>query len=328
MTGAPSHRSDADFDAAARWYARLSSDAKTPEDESAFERWLDSAPENAEAYAEIAALSERVGALAGHPDMAALRAEAQLLEEREKRPLFLRVGGAKAIGGLVAAIAAVMLLFVFVNAASVETGAWTTARGETMEITLADGTDVVLGSDSRLEIRFLRRHRDVRLHRGQAFFDVAHDARRPFVVAANERTVTALGTAFDVRSYTNETTVTLVRGAVAIAREGERNETLLSPGQQFQVAFGVSSVRDVDATAETAWRTGILEFDNVTLTEAVTEFNRSAPHSIIVSDPRLADLRVSGVFRANDPAGFTAALAPAYGITAAQQSSGDIVLGY
>jgi transmembrane sensor len=147
-------------------------------------------------------------------------------------------------------------------------------------------------------------------------------------VAVDGRTVTALGTAFDVRAYLNDTTVTLVRGSVAIAREGEGREALLRPGQQFEVSFGVASVRDVDAAAETSWRTGVLEFDAVTLAEAVTEFNRSAARSIVISDQRLANLQVSGVFRANDPLGFAAALVPAYPLTATPQSSGDVVLSY
>jgi transmembrane sensor len=72
----------------------------------------------------------------------------------------------------------------------------------------------------------------------------------------------------------------------------------------------------------------MLEFDAVTLADAVREFNRSAAHSIIIADPRLASLQVSGVFRANDPQGFAAALVPAYSLTARPQSSGDVVLSY
>jgi transmembrane sensor len=115
---------------------------------------------------------------------------------------------------------------------------------------------------------------------------------------------------------------------VAIAREGEQREAVLQPGQQFAEAFGVTSVRDVDAAAMTSWRTGVLEFDAITLAEAARAFNRSAAHSIIISDQRLASLQVSGVFRADDPQGFAAALVPAYPLTATPQRSGDVVLSY
>jgi transmembrane sensor len=312
-------------EAAALWYARMSSDVKTPADQMAFETWLSTAPEHAEAYAEVCMLAGRFDAVASRPELAALRAEVSLYEERQRRPLIARVSRAWIVSGLAAAAAAALF---YVSVAPLETGEWATARGETLQIHLSDGSDVILGSDSRLVMRFRRGERELDLDRGQAFFEVAHDASRPFVVTAGGRTVTALGTAFDVRSYLNETTVTLVSGSVAIAREGEGREAVLRRGQQFEVTLGVASIRDVDASAETAWRTGMLEFDAATLTDAVREFNRSAAHSIIISDPRLANLQVSGVFRANDPQGFAAALVPAYPLVARPQSSGDVVLSY
>lgn len=312
---------------AARWYARMASDVKTPADQEAFDAWLARSPEHAEAYAEACALAGRFDALAEHPAVAALRADAQLLEERERRPLLARVANAWTATGVAAAAAAAA--FFYFQAMPLETGEWATARGQTLEITLGDGSEITLGSDSRIEMRLDRGERHFELDRGQAFFDVAHDPDRPFTVVADGRTVTALGTAFDVRSYRDETTVTLVRGSVAIAREGEdEREALLRPGQQFQVAAGLASVRDVDAAAETSWRTGVLEFDAVTLAEAVTAFNRSAARSIVVTDPRLTSLQVSGVFRANDPQGFAAALVPAYPVVATPQRSGDVVLSY
>lgn len=313
-------------EAAAAWYARMSSDLKTPDDQDAFDRWIASAPENADAYAETCALAGRFDAVADHPALAQLRVETQLLEERARRPLLSRIGAVWPGVGLAAAAAVAAMLYF--NPAPPETGAWTTARGETRDIALSDGTKITLGSDSRLDMTFQTDRRNLDLARGQAFFDVAHDADRPFVVAVHGRTVTALGTAFDVRSYLDETTVTLVSGKVEIARPGERGEAILAPGQQFHASAGVSSVRDVDAAVATAWRTGILEFDGVTLTQAITDFNRSAPQSIMLADPRLADLRVSGVFRANDPHGFAAALVPAYPVTATRQSSGDVILTY
>jgi transmembrane sensor len=303
----------------------MSSDVKTPADRAAFDEWLNAAPNHADAYAEMCALTRRFDAVTNHPEVAALRADASLIEERERRPSIVRFGGAWAVSGLVAAAAA---LFFFINMEPLEKGDWTTSRGQTLKIHLSDGSNVVLGSDSRLEMRFYRGERDLELDRGQAFFDVAHDAKRPFVVTTGGRTVTALGTAFDVRSYLNETTVTLLHGSVAIAREGEQREAVLQPGQQFAEAFGVTSVRDVDAAAMTSWRTGVLEFDAITLAEAARAFNRSAAHSIIISDQRLASLQVSGVFRADDPQGFAAALVPAYPLTATPQRSGDVVLSY
>jgi len=120
--------------------------------------------------------------------------------------------------------------------------------------------------------------------------------------------------------------VTLVRGRVALAQEDARADAILGPGQQFRDVLGVTSVRDVDAAAEVSWRTGVLDFDNIPLSEAVARFNRSAINTIVLADPSLGELRVSGVFRADDPMGFARALAPAYPVRVEPQSSGDVVL--
>lgn len=314
-------------EAAAMWWARMSSDVKTSADQEAFDAWLAASPDHATAYAETCALAGRFDALGEQPEIAELRRETQLFEERQRRPLLARTGPVWAAASIAAVLIIATLLHSGFN--PTETQKWVTARGESRNITLSDGSKVMLGSDSRLAIQFRRRQRDLTLERGQAFFNVARNADRPFVVAAAGRTITALGTAFDVRSYPNETTVTLLEGRVAIARasEGEQ-EFVLMPGQQLHVDSGMATVRDVDAAAETSWRTGVLEFDSVSLARAAMEFNRSAARSIIVSDPRLATLQVSGVFRADDPQGFAAALEPAYPLIATLQRSGDIVLTY
>jgi transmembrane sensor len=321
----PPPRSDDVEEAAALWYARMTSDLKTPADEAALDAWLAEDAAHAEAYAEFCALDGRFMAIEGHPDLAAFRVEAQLLEERGRRSFLARFGGGLAVASLAAAAAAA---FLYLGTQDIDRAAWVTARGETREITLSDGSEITLGSDTRLEMAFSDEQRVLRIERGQAFFEVAHDEERPFIAIAGDRTVTALGTAFDLRSFRDDLTVTLVHGRVAIAREGERPDALLDPGQQFRYAFGAITVRDVDALAETSWRTGILDLDNVALSDAVARFNRSARTSIVIGDTRLNELRVSGVFRANDPASFAAALAPAYPIAVRHESSGDVVLNY
>lgn len=319
----PPPRSDDVEEAAALWYARMSSELRTPADEAAFDAWLQKSPDHGGAYAEFCSLSGRFDALADSSELATLRVEAQLTEENRRKPFLVRFGAGFAVSGIAAAAA---VAFMYFAGSDVERHDWTTARGEIREITLSDGTEAVLGSDTRLSIAFAEDRRQLQIERGQVFFDVAHDADRPFITGTNGRTVTALGTAFDVRSFPNDMTVTLVRGRVAIGREGEPPEAVLNPGQQFRSAFGVTSVHDVDAVAETSWRTGIFDFNDVSLVEAVARFNRSAPNSIVIGDPSLGELRVSGVFRADDPVGFATALAPAYPILIRQQTSGDVVL--
>lgn len=310
--------------AAALWYARMASELKTPADQAEFDAWLRENPEHGEAYAEFCALDSRFDMLEGRPELATYRVEAQLVEESARRSFLSRFG--KRLAAAMVASAAILLAFVYLDSFSMERQEWATARGEVRQIVLSDGTRAILGADTQARMAFDGRQRRFIIEHGQVFFDVAHDIRRPFIAVTPERTVTALGTAFDVRSFQNDLTVTLVRGRVAVAALGRTPDALLDPGQQFRASFGVTSVRDVDAEAEVSWQTGIFDFDNIPLSEAVARFNRSATRTIVLADPSLGEFRVSGVFSANDPAGFARALAPAYPVLVQQQTSGDIVL--
>lgn len=319
----PPPRSDNVEEAAALWYARMTSDLKTPADQAAFDAWLKGDPKRSEIYAEICALSGRFELLAGRAELASLKVDAQILEEH-RRSFLARFGGALAGAGL--ASAAAVGAFVVLGNDGAQREHWTTRAGEILEVTLNDGSMAVLGPNTRLEAAYLNNQRLLEIARGQAYFDVAHDARRPFVVSTAGRTIVALGTAFDVRSFRDDLTITLVRGRVAVARLGEAPEAVLDPGEQFRAAFGRTSVSRVNAEAELAWRTGVYDFRDVQLSEAVARFNQGADVRLIVSDAYLSSLRVSGVFRADDPAGFAAALAPAYPIQARRLQSGDILL--
>jgi transmembrane sensor len=311
-------------EAAALWYARMTSELRTPADESRFEAWLAESEVHAEVYNELCALSGGLDAIRSHPRLAAYRVEAQLIEERQRGPFSSRIAWASAACALIVVLTAV--IFLSLRPAPLVADVWATARGETRQIALSDGSKFVLGSNSRVEIRFQRERRDVQLTQGQAFFEVAPDAHRPFVVQVGERTVTALGTKFDVRSFSEETIVTLVHGRISIDGQRHAHPTILDPGQQFYADRTKTEVRKVDAILETSWRQGILEFKDVTLAEAVTEFSRNSKQTITLGDAKLSTLRVSGVFHANDASGFARALIPAYPVTATFHDSGDIVL--
>src|SRR6202035_2168216 len=99
-------------------------------------------------------------------------------------------------------------------------GHYETATGERLAFTLNDGSQVTLDTQSELKVSFSSAERSVRLTRGQAFFEVAKDAKRPFVVEVNNRRFVAVGTAFDVRVDGDQVRVTMVEGTVRV--EGER----------------------------------------------------------------------------------------------------------
>jgi transmembrane sensor len=179
----------------------------------------------------------------------------------------------------------------------------TTAIGERRTFALADHSSVTLNTDSAVAVAFRSGERRLELIHGQAFFAVAHHRQRPFVVESRGRSVIALGTRFEVRAHDETMRVVLVEGLVKVVPKPTEhpNPVILRKGQQL-VADGRSlKVMDANITSTGDWQRGVITFHNTTLAEAATELNRyAAMDKLVVRDPRIAALRVSGVFRTNE----------------------------
>jgi transmembrane sensor len=203
-----------------------------------------------------------------------------------------------------------------------------TALGEQRTITLADGSRVTLNTDSVLRTRGSNGQRLIYLDRGQAFFKVAHDRAHPFIVTAAGRTVTALGTEFDVRVDRGRFHVVLVEGRVkveapvaAARREaGAPAEAPKSQATELVAGSQLVAVSDrdwrvarADIPEETAWVTGWLKFDGQPLGDVVAELGRYSNQRIVLADPALASAPVSGRFRPENMGAFVRAL-ETYGI--------------
>lgn len=177
---------------------------------------------------------------------------------------------------------------------------YVTGKGHKSIIDLPDGTRVTLDADSALDVAFTGGRRDLRLVKGHAFFDVAHDRDHPFAVQADDRVVTALGTQFDVRLTPGVVRVVLAEGGVSVATGGAR-PVRLTPGQVFVAktgAAGTVSATNVDQAL--SWRQGVVEFRDQPLSEAVAQLNRYTRARIIIRDPKVAALRITGVFKTGD----------------------------
>lgn len=195
--------------------------------------------------------------------------------------------------------------------------AYVTAVGERTNVTLPDGSVVTLNTDTVLRTEADDDTRVLYLDKGQAFFRVAKDPQRPFVVHAAGRTVTAVGTAFDVRVDKGEFKVVLVEGKVRVAAPAptpaERGLTPMHaalPAEQVTEMVAGSelvavdprswSVTETNVTLATSWVTGRLKFDNRPLGEVAEELGRYSPRKIIIDDPAIARETVSGTFEAGD----------------------------
>ena len=308
---------------AAEWFARLGKRSITNAELADFEVWR-RIPENLDAYNRVESVWQSVDRVARDPDIVRVAQDAL-----DRKPPARRVNR-RAITwmalGVVGAGAAAAAGLTFLHPGTPE--GYSTAVGQQLPITLADGSSIRLDTDSALRVRYEKGRRVILLDRGQALFNVAHDASRPFIVEAGATSVTALGTVFDVRRGATDVRVTLVTGSVAVrdaGRTGERHWKL-TPGGQVQVHPTTAKVETVDGLTATSWSQGQLVFRDTPMSEAVAEVNRYLPHKIILAAPSVRDVRVNGVFNTGDRDAFVSAVAAVMGLTGQVQPDGSIRL--
>ncbi len=266
---------------------------------AALERWLEADPRHRQAFEDIERLWSALEAPVARA-MVEERASIQPLPPRRRR--FAR---------LAPRLAAAACLIVAVGAVLVGGGLFdslradhATAAGERKSVVLADGSRVMLNTGTAMAVDLNPDRRDIRLFRGEAWFEVSPDAGRPFTVKTPMGTVRVTGTRFDVRLGDGKTLVSLVEGRVELtptAGAAGRPPVALEPGQQASLsAKGTSAATAFDRTAAAAWRRGQLVFYDAPLTEVVAELNRYRRGHIVVADNRLRHLKISGVFSTDD----------------------------
>lgn len=186
-----------------------------------------------------------------------------------------------------------------------------TEIGEQRSVTLDDGSVVRMNARSQLRVAFTHGRRDVELLAGEAWFDVAKDPARPFVVKNGSTSVRAVGTVFNVNRRGSRIIVTVVAGHVLVASAGSGGATsssmphaMLNPGDQATVSGQHTiAVRPLaNLTAAIGWLDNLLTFEDVPLGEVVEELNRYSPKPIVIEDHDLSNLRISAVIRAGDAA--------------------------
>ncbi|WP_437880197.1 FecR family protein [Pseudomonas sp. LRF_L74] len=176
-----------------------------------------------------------------------------------------------------------------------------TAVGASRTVELADGSRIELNTDAALRVELSGAERRVELLRGEAWFDVAHDVSRPFVVESDGLQVRVLGTQFDVVREADHTRVRLAQGRVEASVKGG-SPVVLAPGQSVALERGqLSSLSDFDPAQAFAWRQRQLVFRQQALGEVIAELNRYWPGRLLVADQALESRPVSGVFEIDKP---------------------------
>lgn len=307
----------------ASWFARLSQRKVSAADIQAFSVWR-RVPGNAEAFDRMQAVWDATGALADDPDIVALTEQARAASTPRARrrarlsEIVKPLGAAALVAGLAVGLGVWSLT---------RPAAYATAVGEQRTFRLDDGSRITLDTASKVEVRLGRDRRSVTLVEGQALFDVEGDALRPFVVAAGNTRVTALGTRFDVRRVRSGARVVLIEGRVAV-RDGSAPDRAwaLAPGEAVVTAEARPAVAAVDVPTVTSWASGRLIFQATPIREAVAEVNRYSPKPIALQASRFGDIPVSGAFDVGDSDGFVAALTDLYPLRASRSADGTVVL--
>ena len=300
---------------AAEWLVREDR-GLTPEESDALELWL-GASLNKVAYLRLKASWQRADRLAAL-----------------KRPA-LRVSGraSMAVPALVAAGLVLMLAggawhFWPALRPTVDTRSYATAIGQKQEVRLSDGTRLELNTNTRMRASVTATVRTVTLDEGEAYFDVVHDAARPFVVFAGNRRITDLGTKFSVFRYGDDVRVTVREGRVKVEILGQASQPVVTDGGHEVVTKGgetlVLTKPDADIANDLSWRSGVLVFKEQTLAEAADQFNRYNTRQILV-EGNARKIRIGGSFKADNVDVFVLLLHRGFGLSVNEQGDRIVV---
>jgi transmembrane sensor len=317
---------------AAEWLARRDASDWTSSDAKALESWLAASIAHKVAYVRLEAAWKtalRLKAL-----RSAVPAEAVAGGQLARRTRFLarapRLGRDSQIEAPVARTYSKRRHpILYVVAASVLLGigcatfwlllpqgsAYHTAVGGIEAVPLEDGSKVTLNTDTDLRVSLTTSERRVDLKQGEAFFEVAHDPGRPFVVRAGAKRIVAVGTQFSVRRQGEDVWVVVTEGKVRLESgdpAGAAPITLIRAGNMARAQESgvlVSPENPADAESALSWRQGYVVLHDTPITEAAAEFNRYNVRKIVIADPAVGNIRVGGNFRSTNSEAFVRLLA-------------------
>ena len=304
---------------AAAWLAREDRDL-TPVEAAELQQWLAASTLNRVAYLRLKASWQRADRLSALKNPATSIAEPSSFLARPR---------------LLAAIAAVLLLL----AAGV--GGWrlwrgpseqvfATAVGKMQAVRLADGSRMELNTNTRVRTDVTAARRIVTLDSGEAYFDVVHDAARPFTVYAGNRRITDLGTKFSVFRNGDDVRVTVQEGRVKVdvldrpavdaPVVAEAGHTVMAKGSETLVF----AKPDTGISSDLAWRSGMLVFNQQTLADAAEQFNRYNSRKIVV-EGKARRIRIGGSFKADNVDVFVLLLHRGFGLSVDNQGTRIVV---
>lgn len=298
------------------WVERLH-DGLPPKDKARLQQWLNLSAAHRGAMAAARQnwlqVNASVDALLVSPQLHSEQLKSLLAETRSSavaRPLHTYFAQAAAVAACVLG-----LLFMGLKAD------YSTGTGEIQRLQLADGSVVTLNAGSAMDVDFSDGLRSVTLRSGEAFFEVAKDPSRPFLVNTDNGAARAVGTAFNVRVRDESVSVIVTEGLVDVAQSNAKEPVRLAANQSIRLAqtTGLVTQRTEDEVSKAlGWRDQRLFFTNVAMAEFVDEMNRYSYRRLVIADSALSSVRVGGAFAAGDTPAAVTMLEAGFGVKAVQ----------
>lgn len=292
--------------AAAAWFAEGQTEGWTPERQSELAAWLEQSTAHRIAFLRVGEAWKRLGEL---DSLTRDRAPGAIPERgtwvwRSRPPLepprTVRRSAAAAM------VLAVLATAGWISWLAHQGTGYRTEVGQIRSITLEDGSHVTLDTGSSIKAAVGADERRIDMMGGDAYFEVANDPMRPFVVSVARARIVAVGTEFYVERDDNGLVVLVTVGKIRLERPGESPQEVAAGSEARLDAAELRMSRPAEWEVEEilGWRKGYLLFRDTSLAEAVTRFNRYTRRKMLIEDPNIAGIRIGGHFRLDDVQGF------------------------
>ncbi len=292
-------------------------------DQADLDKWLSESPHNRVAFLRAASVWDRANRLR------ALKRPANrgfsFLRRRKAVPILLRATAALGLASI-AGVGAVSWL------SRPQETIYTTAIGGHETVPLADGSQVELNTDTVLRVSETPAQRVAKLDRGEVYFNIRHDTKRPFLVYAAGHRIVDLGTKFEVRNDGGAIKVSLLEGSARLETSrpwAPAHSVVLKPGDVAIASVDslrVTREREKALSNELGWRRGVIVFEHTTLENAAAELNRYNHQQIVVADAGVARMKIDATLPINGVDAVVRVAVDVLGVHATRRADGKIVI--